>query len=450
MLNYNLNINASLRNEEKKNEDVRPTIAWDLSSISRTDSGAYANTSSFATMSINALGSNCIQISNVSNGGLPFVTDAQSSITASLTGSNWPTASRSYNGTQLPYSVTMSLTTVGITYDPLAVNQFYAASIQYSGSQIAANPNITASIISNKFLASEFYRFYVSGSTIINIESRFGLNTDPYSASIVLAIPGTQTPGYGMQSFRSDISSYIRGTGTSFPDAELPITSSGIPSFGTGSFEETTGSLKWYWYDTSMQITGSNGSGSLVLKGNATASQFKFPSQSFTIEAYINYQNAQIGGYLPSPSEGPANLNGELYWNYDENTPGNGGMGYVPNGIAYQNPGIRFAIVTPAGGLIYYDSPQQNRAADAWYHFGVQRSGSLFSSLWSGSVVQSFTYAGNLATGSSVPFYIMGQGSTAHLCHRYQDYRIYNGIGKYPNATSGSTYTQPDSIFQQP
>ena len=149
-------------------------------------------------------------------------------------------------------------------------------------------------------------------------------------------------------------------------------------------------------------------------------------------------------------SNGPAKLNGELFWAFDEINPGNGGMGYAPNGIANQNPGVRFGIATSVGGFIYYDSPQQNRAADAWYHFGVQRSGSLFSSLWSGSAVQSFTYSGNLATGSSVPFYIMGQGSTAHLCHRYQDYRIYNGIGKYPNATSGSTYTQPDSIFQQP
>ena len=259
MLNYNLNINASLRNEEKKNEDVRPTISWDLSSVSRTDTASYSNTRAYATMSIDTVGSDII-VTTISGGG-PVSIDAQSSITASMTGSNWPTASRGSGGVQLPYSVTMSLTTVGITYDPVAVNQFYSASIQYSGSQIQANPSITASIISNKFLASEFYRFYVSGSTVINIESRLGLNTDPYSASLVLALPGTQTPDYGMQSFRSDISSYIRGTGTSFTDAELPITSSGIPSFGTGSFEETTGSLKWYWYDTSKQITGSNGSG---------------------------------------------------------------------------------------------------------------------------------------------------------------------------------------------
>ena len=429
------------------NEDVRPLISWDYSSVSRTDDIPYTTTSSFATMSINAVSSDCIQISTVSNGG-PFATDAQSAVTASITGSNWPTGSRNRFG-PLPYSITMSLTTAGITYDPLAVNQYYSASIQFSGSQIQANPNITGSVLTNVFLASEFYRFYVNGSTIMNIESALGLNQDPYSASLVLAIPGTLTPGYGMQSFRSDISSYIRGTGTSFSDAQLPITSSGVPSFGTGSFEPTTGSILWGWYDTSIQITGSNGSGSLVLEGNATASQFKFNSSSFTIEAYVNYQNEQIGGYTMG-SNGPAKLNGELYWNYDENNPSSGGSGFVANGIEFQNPGVRFLIVAAGGGAVYYDSPQKNRAANTWYHIAGQRSGSLFSSLWNGTVVQSFTFAGALATGSSVPFNIMGQGSTAHLCHRYQDYRIYNGIGKYPNATSGSTYTQPISIFSQP
>ena len=129
MLNYNLNINASLRNEEKKNEDVRPTITWDLSSISRTDDIPYTTTSSFATMSIDAFNTNCINVSTVSGGG-PFATDAQSAVTASITGSNWPTGSRNRFG-PLPYSITMSLTTAGITYDPLAVNQYYSASIQF-------------------------------------------------------------------------------------------------------------------------------------------------------------------------------------------------------------------------------------------------------------------------------------------------------------------------------
>ena len=449
MLNYNLNINSSLRNEEKKNEDVRPEIYWDLSSFKRADSEPYISTSSFATMSINAFNTNCINVSTVSGGG-PFATNAQSSVTASLTGSNWPTASSPFYPAPYPYSITMSLTTAGITYDPSAVNQFYSASVQYSSSQITANPNITGSVLTNTFLVSEFYRFYVSGSITINEQSAYAVNNDPYSASLVLAIPGMFSPGYGMQSFRSDISSYIRGTGTSFSDEELPITSSGVPSFGTGSFAATTTPVKWNYYSSSIQISGSNGSGSLSLKGSPTASQFQFASQSFTIETYINYENSQLGGYTTPPgggNYGPTNVNTDMYYQYAT------GIGFNSNAIEFQNPGVRFLIKSSTGSEIYFDSPQQNRIGNQWYHFGCQRSGSLFSSLWSGSVVQSFTFAGNLSTGSGIePLYIMGTGGTngAMKCHRYQDYRIYNGIFKYPNAISGSTYTQPISIFAQP
>jgi hypothetical protein len=203
-------------------------------------------------------------------------------------------------------------------------------------------------------------------------------------------------PGYGMQSFRSDISSYIRGNGKSFSDIELPLTSSFVPSFGTGSFEATANQLKWNYYSSSIQISGSNGSGSLALRGNPTASQFEFPSQSFTIETYINYQNAATGGYTTPPAGGnygPTNINAAMYWQYG------GGVGFNANAIDFNNPGVRLLIISSTGAEIYFDSPQKNREANQWYHFGAQRSGSLFSSLWSGSVVQSFTFAGNLKTG---------------------------------------------------
>jgi hypothetical protein len=253
-----------------------------------------------------------------------------------------------------------------------------------------------------------------------------------------------------MQSFRSDISSYIRGNGKSFSDAELPLTSSGVPSFGTGSFTGTRTPLKWNYYSSSIEISGSNGSGSLSLKGSPTASEFQFPSQSFTIETYINYQNEQTGGYTTPPAGGnygPININADMYYQYAT------GVGFNSNAIEFQNPGIRLLIISSTGSEIYFDSPQKNRIANQWYHFGCQRSGSLFSALWSGSVVQSFTFAGNLRTGSgSEPFYIMGSGgaNSAIKCHRYQDYRIYKGVAKYPNAISGSTYTQPISIFGEP
>ena len=266
------------------------------------------------------------------------------------------------------------------------------------------------------------------------------LRTDPYSASLVYAVPGAQFGStYGQQSFRSDISSYIRGTGTSFTDAELPLTSSLVPSFGTGSFTASAQSVAlWSGYTSAIEISGSNGSGSLAIKASSTASQFEFPSADFTIETYINYQKSS-----PPNSN---NTNGVLYWQYDEAAP-NYGFGFNTNGINDYNPGVRFLIFASNGSSIYYDTAIFPRQANQWYHFGCQREGSTFTSLWSGSAVQSFTFGGNLAIGNTgSPFYIMGSGQDAISCHRFQDYRIYNGAAKYPGITSGSTYTQPLSM----
>lgn len=271
------------------------------------------------------------------------------------------------------------------------------------------------------------------------------LRNDPYSASLVYAVPGAQFGStYGQQSFRSDISSYIRGTGSSFTDAELPLTSSVVPSFGTGSFTASAASVAlWSGYPSAIEISGSNGSGSLTIKASGTASQFEFPTQDFTIETYINYQNAQTGGF--SPSQGPSNINATMYWNYQEG-PGYG-FGFNANGIGFQEPGVRFLIISSTGAAIYYDSAKLPRQANQWYHFGCQREGSTFTSLWSGSAVQSFVFSGQLGTGSAdFPFYIMGDGQSATKCRRYQDYRIYKGVAKYSGITSGSTYTLPQSM----
>jgi hypothetical protein len=150
MLNYNLNINSPLQ-QEKKNEDVRPPIYWSFSSTASASDDNNLAELGFATMSIFAVNSNCIQVSNDADG--EFTTDAQFPVTASMTGSNWP----------ITGSTTMSIFTSGITYDPASVNQFYFASVSASALDIYNNPNITGSKLVNNFSASEFFRFYVNG-----------------------------------------------------------------------------------------------------------------------------------------------------------------------------------------------------------------------------------------------------------------------------------------------
>ena len=153
MLNYNLNIIEPLK-QDKKNEDVRPPIEWSFASFATASDSTDLGELGFATMSINAPGSDCIQVSNDDTGF--FTTDAQFPVTASLTGSNWP----------ITGSTTMSLFTAGITYDPASVNQFYFAAISASALDIFNNPSYTGSVILNQFSASEFFRFYVEGKIV--------------------------------------------------------------------------------------------------------------------------------------------------------------------------------------------------------------------------------------------------------------------------------------------
>lgn len=153
MLNYNLNIIEPLK-QDKKNEDVRPPIYWDFHSFASASDSTDLSERTFATMSIDAPGTNCIQVSVDS--GNSFTTDGQYPVTASVTGSNWP----------ITGSTTMSLFTFGITYDPTSVDQFYIDAVSASAAEINVNPSITGSIVTNEFSASEFYRWYVSGSIV--------------------------------------------------------------------------------------------------------------------------------------------------------------------------------------------------------------------------------------------------------------------------------------------
>ena len=130
MLNYNLNINSPLQ-QAKKNEDVRPPIDWDLKMITSASDNTDLAEQSYGAMTITATNSDCIQVTTDSNG--LFTTDAQFPVTASLTGSNWP----------ITGSMSMSLNTAGITYDPASADQYYSASFRASALDIYNNPNIT-------------------------------------------------------------------------------------------------------------------------------------------------------------------------------------------------------------------------------------------------------------------------------------------------------------------
>jgi len=229
MLNYNLNINSPLQ-QEKKNEDVRPQIYWDYSyttNINRFPAVPPFVSSSYATMSISANGTNCIGITSTNNGN--FTTNGQAPITASLTGSNWPSTG----------SVTMSFTVAGITYDPLAVNQFYSSSFSASSTVYNSNPSITGSILTSSFLASEFYRFYVSASLINNyaVTIPTGGLIQRLDASKLASYPGSGSVWYDISGYNHNMSASFGATFPSFSNNQFIFnaTSSAVSTFITSS-----------------------------------------------------------------------------------------------------------------------------------------------------------------------------------------------------------------------
>jgi hypothetical protein len=273
MLNYNLNIIEPLK-QDKKNTDVRPEINWDFHSFASGSDNPDNNELGFASMSINAIGTNCVGIAQ--DAGNSFVTDAQSPVTASITGSNWPVTG----------STTMSLYTAGITYDPASTNQFFFGAISASAAQIIATPNVTGSVITSSFLASDFYRWYISGSII----HRKGNIYNPF-------INWKQTAAAtATQDLETD-TTFINGNSSSFnivKDANVAMVS--IPyasSSNSGSFKNE------YAFNITSSLTASilpNTTGSVTMSleipeiGFSTSSRFfnttstgiKILSASFT------------------------------------------------------------------------------------------------------------------------------------------------------------------------
>lgn len=199
---------------DEHNEDVRPEIYWDYSYITnqnRFPAVAPFISSSYATMSINAQNTNCINVVSTNNNS--FTTNAQTTVIPCLTGSNWPRTG----------SVTMSLSVAGITYDPLAVNQFYSASLSSSANVYNSNPSITGSIISSSFIASEFYRFYVNANVIHNYGYSIPRNglIQQLDASNPASYPGSGSVWYDVSGYNHNMSASFGATFPSYSNNQF-------------------------------------------------------------------------------------------------------------------------------------------------------------------------------------------------------------------------------------
>lgn len=302
MLNYNLNINSPLQ-QAKKNEDVRPPIYWDFHSFTSASDNTDLNEGTYGFMSINAPNTNCIQVS-VDSGNL-FATDAQYPVTASITGSNWPSTG----------SVTMSLNTAALSYDPVTPNRFFSASFKASALDIYNNPNITGSKLINAFSASEFVRFYVSGSIIAMKGNVYNgpINWKVSSSSTTQDLEGNQSQlNNNSSSFNlkkdlavlvsySNITSSINGTYTNFYsfNQTASLTSSILPNT-TGSVTMSL-EIPEIGFSTSSRFFNTTSAGNKILSASWTAST----TAAYNVTASVinnkgNQSNSNINWYISS------------------------------------------------------------------------------------------------------------------------------------------------------
>ena len=291
---------------DEHNEDVRPPIYWDFHSFTSASDSSDLDEASYGFMNIDAVGTNCINVS-VDSGNL-FVTDAQSSVTASLTGSNWPQTG----------SVTMSLNTFGISYDPVTANQFFSASFRATAAQIIADPNITGSKITNLIVsASEFVRYYVSGSITATKGNIYNgpINWKVSSSSTTQNLEGNQSQlNNNSSSFNikkdiasmvsySNITASINGTYPNFYsfNQTASLTSSILPNT-TGSVTMSL-EIPEIGFSTSSRFFNATSAGNKILSASFVAQT----NASYNITASVinnkgNQSNSNINWYITGSS----------------------------------------------------------------------------------------------------------------------------------------------------
>jgi hypothetical protein len=269
---------------DEHNEDVRPEIYWDYSyitNLNRFPAVPPFVSSSYATMSINAQNTNCINVVSTNNSS--FTTNAQTTVIPSLTGSNWPTSG----------SVTMSISVAGITYDPLAVNQFYSSSFSASSTVYNSNLSITGSILTSSFVASEFYRFYIDANVIHNYGVAIpsvGL-IQRLDASNPASYPGSGSVWYDTSGYNHNMSASFGATFPSFSNNQFTFngTSNAVSSFITSSLS-TYSMVVWARLGTLTAPTSSMSAGAYSIASGSDAGQ---PSTGLQFDSLTFDENRQ-------------------------------------------------------------------------------------------------------------------------------------------------------------
>lgn len=270
-------------------------------------------------------------------------------------------------------------------------------------------------------------------STTTTTAAPVSFRTDPYSASLQLALPGAVFPSLGVTDYRQDVSELIRGTGTGYSVQNSYIA-------GPGSIIQNgliNPAPKWVAnsYSSSMRSTPQ----SFVVQANSATIGYNnsLTSSQFTIETWVN--TTAWDSIFGATEVYRAYSGGPLLFTLQSN-PQSG-----------SNPQIETILIRNDGSEFIYIASPYLLQTGSWYHTAVVRDGNNYNMLLNGEVVSKFTNSATLKIGE-IP-QIIGTVSNDYIqgvvTASFQDFRLYSGPGaaKYAIQESGSTYTTPQSMI---
>ncbi len=267
--------------------------------------------------------------------------------------------------------------------------------------------------------SQEVFGFMDNNWTGINpfYTPKLQFRNDPYSASLFLAVPGSQFSSLGMTSPLQDVSSLIRGTGTNI---SLISTGSGA-LYASSSVLNYSGS-NWAndGYTTALVTSGQKNLGALTWAMCSGSNGIGMGSGDFVVEGFIapvapNWANPPFQLHIFGDRNGDALL---LQWS-TANT-------------------VRFYMNADALNFTL------TRTLGTYYYFAFVRSGTNKYIYVNGTRVATGTFSGDF--GAEFFNSILGSDNVNDAVGKLvQDFRVYIGTDK---GYTGATITVPSSIVQ--
>ena len=253
--------------------------------------------------------------------------------------------------------------------------------------------------------------------------------TDPYSASLQLAIPGAVFPSLGMTAYNEDVSQLIRGTGTGYGVQ-------GSYTIGRGAVTQSLSNPAPKWVANGYSSSMKSFPQSYIVQGTGAGIGYNnLTSSKFTIETWVNATSWD--SIFGATEVYRAYSGGPLLFTL-QSIPSSG-----------SNPQIETILIRNDGSEFIYVASPYVLQTGSWYHTAVVRDGNDYNMLINGEVISKFQNSATLKIGETPQ--LMGTGVDAYyegvVTASFQDFRVYGGAAKYAIQESGSTYTTPQSMI---